>query len=132
MGEKFTEKPVVYIKSLNKVIKYAIDNLTALKVNKLDASTLKTVGFSEVCFAWFVIAAEIIILLGDQNDTVVSLVFQFYKARTIIRSAMSGEVIAFSDMFDYAIRISQDLAKLMGVTIPVRLLADRKALCNLI
>lgn len=131
----FTEQPTVYIKRFNKAIKYAIDNITALKVSKLDAGTLKIVGFSDASFANnYDLSSQLgyIIFLGNRSDTVVPLVFRSYKARRISHSAMSGEVIAFSDMFDYAIAISKDIAKLLGRTIPIQLLTDSKSLFDVI
>ena len=44
------------------------------------------------------------------------------------RSAMSGEVIAFSDMFHIAIVLAQELSAVLRKNIPVQLLTDSKSL----
>lgn len=41
---------------------------------------------------------------------------------------MSGGAIAFSDMFDVAITIAQDLQNVLNQNVPVRLLTDSKGL----
>lgn len=71
----------------------------------LDASFAKTHDMSSQLGS--------VIFLGDETDTVVPLVFWSYKARRIKRSAISGECIAFGDMFAYAISIAQDLSLIL-------------------
>lgn len=114
---------------------YATENLTVLKVSKLDAPSLKMVVFSGTTLSNnYYLSSKLgyIIFLGDRSDTVVPLIFRCYKARKITRSAMTGEVIAFSDMYDYSIALLQDLAKLMGVSIAFQLLTDSKSLFEVI
>lgn len=122
--EMFREQPEVYIKRLNNGINFAMDNLTALKVSKLEAKSLKIFGFSDASFANNHDQSSqlgYIIFLGDRSGAVVPLLFRSYNARRITRSAMSGEIIAFSNMFDFAIAIIQDLAKMIGRNFPVQL-----------
>lgn len=45
---------------------------------------------------------------------------------------MSGEVIAFSDMFDLAIAIPLELSTMMGKSVPLQLLTDSKSLFDVI
>lgn len=106
--EMFLQQPSAYIRRLNKAIKYATDNRIALKIPKLHRSSLRIVGFSDASFAKNSdLSSQLgyVIFLGDQSNNVVPIVFRSYKARRITRSAMDGEVIAFSDMFDYAIAL---------------------------
>jgi len=55
-----------------------------------------------------------------------------HKSKRVVRSAMAGEVIAFSDLFDVAAALSSELSVLYGKNIPVQLLTDSKSLFDVI
>ncbi len=40
--------------------------------------------------------------------------FKSYKSKRIVRSAMAGEVIAFSDLFDIAVTLAAELGDVFG------------------
>ena len=119
------------IKRLNKAVKYAINNQLSLKIRRLETKSLRIIGFSDASFANNAdLSSQLgyIIFLGDRHDNVVPICFKSYKARRVTRSVMAGEVICFSDLFDAAAALSQDLAILLRKQVPVQLLTDSKSL----
>ena len=60
------------------------------------------------------------------------IAFKSYKARRVVRSAMAGEVIAFSDMFDVAATLAEELRTIYNRTIPLQLLTDSKGLFDIV
>ena len=131
----FEEKPKDMIVRLNKAVKYATGNRVRLKVPKLDKKSVRVVGFADSSFANNAdLSSQLgqIIFLVDKFGNSAPITFKSYKARRITRSAMSGEVIAFSDMFDTAIAVSKELSVVMNQRVPVQLLTDSKSLFDVI
>ena len=133
--EKFNSAQGAQIRRLNQAVKYAIDHRVCLKVPKLDAISLKILGFSDASFANNSdLTSQLghIFFLADSTNAVVPLSFKSYKSRRVTRSVMSGEVIAFSDMFDIAISMSVELSKILNRKVPMQLLTDSKSLFDVI
>ncbi len=58
--------------------------------------------------------------------------FTSYKSKRVVRSAIAGEVIAFSDLFDVVITLSAEMALIIGRKVPVQLLTNSKSLFDVI
>ena len=113
--EMFHAGKTELIRRLNKAVRYAVDNRIKLKISKLDMSSLKVIGFSDASLANnhdLSLQLGHIVFLGDENGDVVPISFNSYKARRVTGSAMLGEVIAFSDMFDIAIALAEDAGRI--------------------
>lgn len=133
--EMYKRQPRICIRRLKKSIRYAIDNRGTLTVPKLDKKGLRIVGFSDVFFAKNHDQSPQlvhIIFLVESNETAIPLFFKSYKARKVTTSAMPGEVIIFSDIFDYSTALSEDITNMFNKRIPVQLLTDRKCLVEVI
>ena len=121
----FVKAKSSYIRQLNKAVKLAVDNPVALTIPKLDETSMKVVGFSDSSFANNRdLSTQLghIVFITDASGRCAPISFKSYKARRIVRSAIAGEIIAFSDMSDVAITISNELSDIFGRTIPVHLL----------
>lgn len=131
----FNEGKESHIRRLNKAVKYAIDNRVYVKVPKLDKTSLLIVGFSNASFANNTDLTSQLgntVFLSDCTNAVVPISFKSYKSRLVTRSVISGEVIAFGDMFDIAISISLELNKVLRRLVPVELITDSKSLFDVI
>ena len=131
----FRSKPEDCIKQLNRTARYAKENVVKIKFPKLDINSLCILGFSDASFANnqdFSSQIGYIVFLSDKHRNSIPLMFKSYKARRVTRSAMSAEVIAFSDMSDAAITFSAELGTLTDQKIPVQLLTDSKSLFDII
>lgn len=73
-----------------------------------------------------------VILLVNKSGNAAPITFKSYTARRVTRSAMSGEIIALSDMFYFAIAISAELSTVLGCQIPTQLLTDSNSLFDII
>lgn len=73
-----------------------------------------------------------IVFLSDSSNAVAPISLKSYKSRRVTRLTMSGEVIAFSDVFDIAISYSRELCEVIGKQIPVQLFTDNKSFFDLI
>lgn len=133
--QAFDKNPATYILRINRATAYAINNHTTLHIPPLDIDTLKVIGFSDGSFANNAdLTSQLgyIIFLGDNTGRVAPIQFKSYKAKRVTRSAMASEVIAFSDMSDYAITLAMELNSLLNKNIPVHLLTDSKCLFDVI
>ena len=131
----FLSKPRECIRRLNKEIKFAFDNAIAIRIPKLDPNSMKVVGFSDASFANnHDLSTQLghIIFLFDGNNNSVPISFKSYKARRVVRSAMAGEVIAFSDMFDVGVTIAEELRITLHKEVPLHLLTDSKSLFDVV
>lgn len=134
--DRFDDKRRDIIKRVNRLIKYVKENNVTIKFPSLDDDTLKIIGFSDASFASNHDCTShlgYIIFIGDSSDHVVPVHFRSYKARRVTRSVMGAELISFSDMFDTAFTLSQELKQLLpGRNVPVNLFTDSKSLFDVI
>lgn len=133
--EMFSKDSVQHIKRLNKTVVYATSHPITLKIPKLDLLSLRVVGFSDASFANnHDLSTQLghIVFLADKKGAAVPIHFKSYKARRIVRSAMAGEIIAFSDMFDVAITLAEELKTMYRIPIPLQLFTDSKSLFDII
>lgn len=131
----YKEKRASIIKRINRTIEYTKINPLKLKVMKLKQQNLSIVGFSDSSFMnnWdHSTQLGYVIFLMDDDHNVVPIFFKSYKARRITKSPMAGEVIAFSDMFDAAIALSEEMKTLLDQQIKVQLFTDSKSLFDVI
>lgn len=70
-----------------------------------------------------------IIFTGNYSNTVVPISFKSYKAQ---RLAMSGDLIAFCDMFDITIANGQEVERVLSRRVSIQLLTDRKSLFDVL
>ena len=73
-----------------------------------------------------------ICFIVEKHANAVPIDFKSYKSRQVVRSAMAGEVIAFSDLFDRAATLAAEIGEIFGRKIPVQLLTDSKSLFDVI
>ena len=93
----------------NRDFRYAMQNQVSLKIPTSDIDTLHIIRYSDSSFANNRDRSsqlKHICFLGDSSVAVATIFFKAYKAHRVTRSAMSSEVIAFSDLFDIAITLS--------------------------
>lgn len=90
----------------------------------LDASFASNRDYSsQLCY---------IILTSDKNYNFIPLSLKFFKARRIVRFAMSAEVILFSDMSDSAITSANEIYLSLNKYASFQLFTDSKYLFRLI
>lgn len=133
--DKLDSKQASIKRRLNKAVKYAVDNLVPLRIIKLQKDTLKVIDFSDSSFANNEdLSSQLghIVFLGDSTSTLVRIHFKSYKSKRVTRSAILGEVIAFSDMFDIALSFAQELQDFLSEHVPVEILTDSKSLSDVI
>lgn len=133
--ERFSIERSSIIRRLNKATKFAVDNQVSLRVPQLDVDSLRVVGFSDASFANnYDLSTQLghIMFLADKTGKSVPIHFKSYKSRRVVRSAMAGEVIAFSDLFDVAAALSSELKLLLDREVPVHLFTDSKSLFDVI
>ncbi len=73
-----------------------------------------------------------ICFFSDRYGNSVPISFKSYKSKRIVRSAIAGEVIAFSDLFDVAVTLTAELGDVFGRQIRVQLFTDSKSLFDVI
>ena len=133
--ERFQKERSACIRRINKAVRFAKNHDIAIKVPKLWFETLRVVGYSDSSFAnnWdLTTQLGHIVLLVDGNGRAARISFNSYKARRVVRSAMPGEVIAFSDMFDVAVTLVQELCTINNRKVSLQLLTDSKSLLDVI
>ena len=133
--EMYEEDRRKVVRQLNRTIRYAIQNQISLQIPVLNIDTLRIIGYSDSSFANNRdLSSQLghICFLGDDSGAVAPISFKSYKARRVTRSAMSSEVIAFSDLFDVAITFAEELGNILSKKIPVQLLTDSKALFDVV
>ncbi len=133
--ERFKESARAHWKRLNLAIRYAHVNVTSLKFPKLDMESLRIVGYSDAAFANnYDLKSQLgrIILLMDDSDTAIPIVYKSYKSRRVARSVLSAEVIAFADVFDHALALKSQLEQATRRPVPMHLLTDSKSLFDII
>lgn len=133
--QKFVDDKRYCVKRLNKSIRYATFNKVSLQFPKLDVAMLRLITFSDASLSNnddYTSQLEHICFIGDASGRVFPLSFKSYKARRVTRSVMTGEVIAFSDLFDVAATSAHELETILGQHVPVKLFTDSKCLFDVI
>ena len=133
--KQFSSSKVPVVRCLNKAVKFAKKHQLSLVVKKLDRASLRIIGYSDASFANnddLTTQLGYILFLGDKFGNVVPTYFKSYKARRVVNSAMAGEMIAFSDLFDTSVAIASDLQTCLRKKIPIQLLTDSKSLFDVI
>eukprot|EP00171_Calliarthron_tuberculosum_P022721 IDg22721t1 len=132
---RFDDNRKSVIKQLNSAVKDAVDSQVSLVIPKLDLATVRVVGYSDSSYANnFDLSTQLghICFLCDDSGKSTSISFKSYKSKRVVRSAMAGEVIAFSDLFDIAATLSEELSVVLTRKIAVQLLTDSKSLFDVI
>lgn len=112
------------------MIKYAVDDSVRLKIRNPDKNSIKVFGFSDSSFANNEdLSSQLghIFFMAYSSQETVKLSLKSYKCKRFTRSAMAAEVIAFSDMFDVSITVSEKLINILGYRPQTHLLTDKKS-----
>ncbi len=128
------EQPEI-VRRLNRATRYAAEHRVSLKIAAVDQESLGVVGFADASFANnHDLSTQLghICFLTDGHSRSVPISFKSYMSKRVVRSAMAGEVIAFSDLFDIAATLASELGDIYGRRIPVQLLAGSKSLFDVI
>lgn len=131
----YNAQRAVVLRRLNEATRCAVDHHHGIDILRIGRFFLRVVGFSDASFATnYDLTTQLghIVFLVDKRNAAEPFSFKSYKARRVVRSAMSGEVIAFNDMFDIAIALSEELQIIVGYPLPVQLLTDSKSLFDII
>lgn len=134
--EYFEEERRTVIRRVNKVIAFVKSKPLAISFPKLDKDTLQVVGISDASFSSNLDSTSqlgYLVFLADARGSASPIFFKSYKARRVTRSVIGAELIAFSDMFDAAFSLAEELRTIhpkLGV--PVKLYTDSKSLFDVI
>ena len=129
----FESEEVKHIKRLNSAVKFVLNHHITLTIDCLELDSLRVVGYSGASFADnhdLSTHLSHIVFLTDKNGTAVPKHSSI--TRLGVRSVMAGEVIAFSDMVDVAIMLSDEIKQLFGHDIPLQLFTDSTLLIDVI
>ncbi len=78
---------------------------TSIQFPQLDLKRIRLVSYSNAAFANnhdLSSQLRLVVLVMDNNDNAVPISFRSYKLRSVTRSILYPEVIAFADMIDEA------------------------------
>ena len=92
-----------HCKRLNKAIKYVHDHNASIPIPKLNYDSLRITAYTDASFAYNIdLSSQLvrIVLLTDDNHNAMPVSYKSYKSRRVARSVLSGEVIAFENLFD--------------------------------
>lgn len=80
-----------------------MSNAVSIRFPSLYGSSVRVIGYSDSSFANKAdLSSQLghIVFVGDATGAVIPISFKSYKSRRVTLSAMAGEVISFSDLFD--------------------------------
>ena len=116
-------------------MRYAHVNVTSLKYPSLDKNSTRIVGYSDAAFANnHDLKSQLsgIILIMDDTDAAIPIVFKSYKSRRVARSVLSAEVIAFAETSDDAPSLRSQIEHALERPVLMHLLTDSKSLFDII
>lgn len=116
-AERIVREQAKIMLQLIKTVKYAVDNPIALKVPKLDPQSHKVVGFSDSPFdnnQDLITQLGHIVFVADISGNSFTTHFKSYKSKRAVRSAISVDLIAFSNMFDVSATLGAELECILG------------------
>ena len=134
-SEVFNEEKREMINRINRAVKYAVTHRTLLRIPKLDWESSRVVGFTKDFFSgdqYIYSQLGYILLLINNHQTCVPLMFKKNKAKSVTRSAIAAEVIAYSDIADEAGKIAQDFEKIIDKCFLLQLLTHSKYLIDVV
>lgn len=123
------------LRRLNSAIRYAVHHRIALAIRKLDAKSVRVVGYLNASFANNQDLSTLlgcIVLLDDSHGNSASLIFKLYKSRRITRFAMAGKVVAFAVMSSAAVTLLKKGGRLLNRRIPLQLLTNSRCFFDVI
>ena len=133
--ERFNESARAHCKRFSLAIRYAHVNVANFKFPKIDLNSVRIVEYSDAAFASNADTKShfrrIILLMGSA-DSAIPITLKSYKSRRVARSALSAEVVAFSDLFDADLTLKSQIEHGLGCSVSVHLLTDSKSLFEII
>ena len=90
-------------KRLNKAIRYARVNVTNLRIPSLECKSIRTKGHSDAAFHNnHDLKSQLgrIIILVDDNNSAIPIIFKSNKSRRVTVSFLSAELTVFENLFD--------------------------------
>ena len=126
----------MHIKLLNSAIKRmkATPEL-GLKYNGLDDDTLSLRVYTDASFGTnedFSSQLGFVVLICDASNRCHVLEFSSKKSKRIVRSILGGKVYAFTEGFDCAYMLKDDLEGLYRKKIPIQMRTDSKQIFDMI
>ena len=125
-----------HVHLMNEKIRYLHDTSTiGLSFPKLDAKTLRLVCYVDGSFANRDDKSSqigIVICLADGEGRMSILYYRSCKATRVCRSAMASECLAFAEGWDNAFTLKRQLSDIMGVSLPVFMCTDSRALFDVL
>lgn len=120
---------------MNKAVKFTVQNRISLNIPTQDKNSIKVVGFSDSNYANnHDLSSQLfhIKFLPDWHGNSAPIHFKSYNSKKIGRSAMDGELIAFSDLFDTDYTLAAELRSFYNRQVPVKFFIDSKSLFDVI
>lgn len=111
------------------------NNHLRLIQHNLSKEYLRLIAFSDSSFANnddLGTQFGLIILTKDSNHRANWLIISSYKCRRVVWSVLGADTYSFADYFDAAYSIRQDIGKILGTTIPLKMLTDTERLLKTI
>ena len=124
------------VKGINKTVSFAKGAPLCARFPALHLSSIKVLGISDASFASnsdLTSHLGYLVFLGDARGRVAPIHFKSYKARRVTRSVLSAELIAFSDVFDTAYTLAEEIKTALSTQkVSICLFTDSKSLLDVI
>lgn len=115
----------------SRAVKYAVANRISLKITKPNLYSLEVPRFSDSAFANnydLSLQPGYLCFLDEDTGAAAPLSFKLFKAKRAARSAFSGTVTAFSDLFDAANTLAEEPVTVTTKRVSVQLLTDSRSM----
>jgi hypothetical protein len=131
----FDSEPTKYIKDLNKIVRHVKRVRLPLLFPKLNLETLKLTVYTDSSYCNNDdLSSQLgyIIFLSDSTGACQPLHFSSHKSKSVTRSVLGGEVMAFADGIDMAIMLKHDIEWMIDRDVPIHAFTDSLSLFDVI